>query len=407
LDLFEYADVDTVAQVWRIPRTLPGTVQFTMDMGRHAPTADSTRSLHIHTQTPCASPRFEQVTNNLLGGGVDLTAYQSLTLWAGSDLRNEPPYGGEFTVVVEDKDGELWQSTRWLGRTIQGAEYATAGLEPVKISLTSFVADTDATPWHHPADFVLTDNGRVGNRVLDRDLIRSITLKTLTTDEYCATYPGFDVWVDRLVASAETVTPPQLTTLPMLDRFEYGDDVTARLIWKWISSGRMNVTSDALVYAPGGSTRSLHIASEVPAGADRFGQAFNIFVNGVQNFNPYRQLRFWARTAPRSSPPYGGELSIELVEASGEIWRNTRWFGNKDGQWINIDLVAGSSSVADPWNPAYQNSFVVPQPESFVNGLLELGGIAEIRVIALTTREDAQQGRTGLDLWVDEMSLAP
>jgi len=410
IDAFEYEQAETVARVWKAPSTLPGTVTFSLDTGRHAPGTGSTRALRIHTYTPCAEPRFEQVTNYLLGGGIDLTDYTTLELWAGGELSNTLPYGGEFSVVLEDRDGERWQSTRWLGRTIQGAEYVPYGLEPVRISLTSFVTDTSENPWYHPMKFVLTDEITTGNKHLDRDWIQSITLKTLTTDEYCEDYPNYDVWVDYLAVSTAPVIPPELIAPPVIDRFEYMDSETARLIWKWVSSGQMNITMDATVHAPGGSTRSMHIHSDVPSSDTRYGQAFKVFIPGVQDLSAYNRLRFWARTAPATFPPYGGELSIELVETdpvSGtqEVWRNTRWFGNSDGEWITITLAAGTNIVADPWDPVYRNTFVVPRDEVFVDGVLDLTRITEIRIIALTTREDSYAGHTVFDLWVDEMTV--
>jgi hypothetical protein len=408
IDAFEYEQAETVARVWKTPSTLPGTVTFSLDPGRHAPGTGSTRALHIHTHTPCTAPRFEQVTNFLLGGGVDLTDYITLELWAGGDLLDAPPYGGEFSIVLEDKDGECWQSTRWLGRTIQGTEYAPCGMEPVRLSLTSYFTDPSANPWHHPVDFVLADEGAAGNKQLDRDWIQSITLKTLTTDEYCATHPDYDVWIDHLTVSSAPVIPPELVAPPVIDHFEYADKETARVIWKVVSSGQMNVTMDTTVHAPG-SARSMHINSDIPYSTARYGQAFNVFIPGVQDLSAYSHLRFWARTASATLPPYGGELSIELVETAvngaQEVWRNTHWFGNSSGAWITIDLAAGANVVADPWDPTYSDTFVVPRIEDFVDGVLDLTRITEVRIIALTTLEDAQDGYTQFDLWVDEMTV--
>lgn len=256
-------------------------------------------------------------------------------------------------------------------------------------------------------DFVLRDETTTGNKHLDHDWIQSITLKTLTTDEYCEDYPDYDVWVDHLVVSTVHAIPPELIALPVIDRFEYMDNETARLIWKWVSSGQMNVTVDTTVHAPG-STRSMRIHSDIPSSGTRYGQAFNVSILGVQDLSAYSRLRFWARTAPL--PPYGGELSIELVETdpvSGtqEVWRNTRWFGNSNGAWVIIDLAAGANVVADPWDPAYSDTFVVPRAEDFVDGVLDLTRITEVRIIALTTLEDAQDGYTEFDLWVDEMTV--
>jgi len=195
----------------------------------------------------------------------------------------------------------------------------------------------------------------------------------------------------------------------VIDHFEYTDDETARLIWKWVSSGQMTITMDTAVHAAGGSTRSMRIHSDIPAGDPRYGQAFNVFMRGVQDLSAYEQLLFWARTATRASPPYGGELSIELVETDSsdrqEVWRNTRWFGNSSGEWITINLVAGTNVPDDPWKQEYSDKFVIPTWHSPVDGILDLTRITEIRIIPLTTQEDVQNGYTQFDLWVDEMAV--
>lgn len=401
IDKFEYQQAATAGRIWQAPAGMPGTIEFFPDPGRYAPGTGSTLSLHIHTSIPCTQPRYEQVTNFLLGGGVDLSAYNSLELWAGGDLLNQPPYGGEFSIVIEDEDGEFWQSTRWLGRTIQGLEYAPSKLEPVRLSLVSYIPDPSQNPWFHPVDFVLTQAGNTsGNHQLDRKWIRGITLKTLTTNERCQTTPDFDVWVDHLVASPQTVTPPELIHLPHIDHFEYADNETARLIWKWVSSGLMNITMDSTIHAPE-SSRSMRIFSDVPAGTGRYAQVANVFLTGVQDFSGYNSLRFWARTANG-----GGEVSIELVETDPvtghkETWRNTRWFEQTGGQWISIPLVAGASVPADPWLPKYANAFVVPPYGSYGDGILDLRHITEIRIMAASTDPNVSI----FNVWVDEMTL--
>jgi hypothetical protein len=88
-----------------------------------------------------------------------------------------------------------------------------------------------------------------------------------------------------------------------------------------------------------------------------------------------------------------------------EVWRNTRWFGDSEGAWIEINLQAGSSVPADPWDLTYSDVFVVPRAEVFVDGVFDLTRITEIRVIPLTTSEAAQDGYTEFELWLDEMTV--
>jgi hypothetical protein len=88
-----------------------------------------------------------------------------------------------------------------------------------------------------------------------------------------------------------------------------------------------------------------------------------------------------------------------------ETWRNTRWFKADAGAWVSIDLAAGANLPADPWDPQYHTVFVVPPYGSFVDGILDLSQITEIRIIALSMPEDAQNGYSEFDLWVDAMTV--
>lgn len=407
LDAFEYASAATAARVWQAAAIQSGTVNLLSETSKHAP--NSTRSLRVTTVTPCAYPRFEQLSNYFLGGGVDLSSYTALILGIGGDGINAPPYGGELSLVLEDRDGEQWQSTRWQGRTLQGGEYIAYGLEPALWSLTSFTTTPGAKPWLHPADFVLIGAVPGGNHYLDREWIRSLTLKTLTPDESCATYPTFTVWLDMLTVSTYSVGIPEIPTLPVVDHLEYFDAYTARLIWRWAASGEMRILTSADIHAPG-SAHSLHVWSQIPAGAARYAQVAHVFLAGPQDWSPYHQLRFWARTANQA--PWGGELSVELVEtdpATGvqEVWRNTRWFGDSTGRWITITLAAGSATPADPWDPHYADRWVVPPGGQYQDGVLDLTRITEMRLLPLTTQAAAQVGYTEWHLWVDEMTVEP
>ncbi len=402
IDRFEYqvGQPPFYERVWLAQSS--GAVTYTLTTSAYLPNSGSQQSLFISTAIPLTDTSRYQQLNYTFGQPQDFSEYASLEIWANTDQLETAPYGCEFSVVLTDRDGERWQSSRWLDR--KNSDLTNAGWAKIQIALTTTGAIT-GNPWHHPADFILPEweAANLQNGQLDLEQITSLGIKSFTTD----TDPKFKVWLDEIQLSETKITPPPLIALPVIDRFEYQEDATASLIWKWAASGQISITSDAAIQAPN-SSRALHIHSAIPPDAERFAQVGNVFINGVQDFRAYDQIQFWARTA--NQPPYGGELSLELVEtdpASGaqEIWRNTRWFGSPAGSWVSVELRAGSNLPADPWDAAYADVFVVPNLESFQDGILDLSRITAIHIIPLTTNEASQNGYDELEIWIDEMHL--
>lgn len=409
LDAVEYANSDDARFVWKRNPDLTGTLTLTIDPTQRAPVANSTRSLKIESNIPCASGGLATASNYLLGGPYDLRGYRSLNLRIRGDQVNASPYGGEFSVILIDKDGEKWQATRWLDRTSGSNAPSTYNRwDWAKISLTASTADRE--PWYHPADFVIPEWETVHNGVLDLDQVQAIVVRSRTTDTDCAHYPRQVAWIDQLQASTNVVAPPPLPALPVIDHFEYLDDDILRIIWRSASSGQVVIFSDASTHAPvPGSTRSMRIEAHVPTADDRYAQVCTNFLNGPLDFSPYHHLDISVRGDGVNAPPYGGEFSIMLIEwdaaverNDGEKWQSSRWF-NRTSSWSTpLSIGLSGSGQGDPWD--HPNDFIVPSWETRYDGVLNLHSIKGVCIKALTTNQSSGN-YPDFSVWVDELKL--
>lgn len=406
LERFEYQDDASMHIVWKNQSS--GAVTTTLDAVVHAPVSGSAQSLRISSYVPCATERFGQTTGFFINGPLDLSHYNALQLWLRGDQLNEPPYGGEFSVVVIDDDNEPWQSTRWLDRV--NANGPDSGWITVTIALTNTGQVLDS-PWHHPTDFVIPtwEAGQVGNGILDLNGVRGVWIKSLTTQEDCATYPDFTVWVDEVtVTRSDRVGPVALPNPPTLDRFEYRSAELAQVMWHAQSSGAVTLTMDSTTHAPvAGSTRSMRITSLVPAGSNRYEQVVNYFLNGPLDLSGYTSLELWVRGDGVNASPYGGEFSVIVIDGDKEPWQSTRWLDRMTGsvfsEWITVTVNLTNTAVLDnPWN--HPSDLVIPSWLSYRvgNGRLDLNQIRGIAITSVRTREEDAP----FDIWVDELRVS-
>ncbi len=191
IDEFEYKNNDDIKKTWVAISSKDAKVDLSSDSAISSDlNFESTKSLKIESNVPTANPRYEQIM--YIFSPEDWTTHgTSIEIWVKGDGIEQEPWGGEFSICLIDggsKEDEIWQSTRWIDRKDIWKK--------ITISLTG---SGQGDPWKHPDDFVIPVWEKVRNGVLDKNKIKGIMIKSLTTEEVAGKYPGFTVWVDHLV----------------------------------------------------------------------------------------------------------------------------------------------------------------------------------------------------------------
>ena len=191
IDEFEYESNDDVKRTWTVIASKGANVELSSDSTSSTDLDfESSKSLKINSNVPMASPRYEQIM--FLFPPQDWTVYGDfIELWIKGDGIEQEPWGGEFSISLIEggsKEDEIWQSTRWIDRK--------GSWKKITISLTG---SGQGNPWQHAEDFVVPDWEKLQNGVLDKNKIKGVMIKSLTTEESVSKYSNFTVWVDHLV----------------------------------------------------------------------------------------------------------------------------------------------------------------------------------------------------------------
>lgn len=192
IDEFEYKDSLDFKNTWIVIASNSAKVDLTAssevftDLG-----FESSKSLKIESNVPLVNPRYEQIMY-IFPAAQDWTVYGDfIEIWVKGDDIEQEPWGGEFSICLIDsgsKEDEIWQSTRWIDR--KGA------WKKITISLTG---NGQGNPWQHAEDFVIPEWEKVQNGVLDKNKIKGVMIKSLTTEESAGKYPSLAIYVDHLV----------------------------------------------------------------------------------------------------------------------------------------------------------------------------------------------------------------
>jgi endo-1,4-beta-xylanase len=211
LESFDYADDAALRQEWQVATSGNATLSLERNDGREAP------SLRLDTDLPCTACGCSEgryvVASRSFDPPLNWTDAVSLTISARGDGLNEPPYGGQFSVIVWDNAGgseEQWRSTRWLDRD--------AGWQTFTMTLAGA---GQGNSWEHPNNFVIPSWETPQNGTLDLEHISRIGIEASTTVDDCAQHPTMSAWVDTIAliehATTPTATPtPTPTTTPTI-----------------------------------------------------------------------------------------------------------------------------------------------------------------------------------------------
>jgi hypothetical protein len=155
--------------------------------------------LKIKTSVPSAKPRFQQTMLFLPEEKQDWRGFDRIEIWAKGDGLATEPWGGEFSLVIIDKDGEVWQWTIWWDR--QQEKW-----KKLSIPLVAPPAEkpVQQNPWPSPGEkpkqfFCIPPWEKVQNGKLDLEKIEQVWFKTLTTEDWCSRgYEDFTLYLDEL-----------------------------------------------------------------------------------------------------------------------------------------------------------------------------------------------------------------
>ena len=392
IDHFDYIDNAAARRMWLMQSS--GDIELSSDAAIFAPVAGNSRSMRIASHVPDDDPRYAQLVGYFCEGHRDWSRYNSLEIWVRTDGLFEEPEGSEFSIALIDSrsaEREIWQSSRFLDR------YHTSGAPDGWMRATiSLTGNSDDNPWRHPTDFVVPRWEERQNGELDLHALRGVWIKSLTT-ENPSQFPDFIIWVDEAKVSTESVSIIPAPQPPVLDAFEYANDDDVRFVWKTLRelTGTIALAMDTAVKAPVPSTtRSMRVDADIPCQAGGLAEIDNYFLGGPLDLTGYRSLELWVRGDQIDQLPYGGELSVILIDADGERWQSTRWMDRMSGAnapalrngWDRVILSLTSAGVGlDPWyHPA---DFVLPPWEPVVNGRLDLPAVQGIAVKSRTTDE--------------------
>ncbi len=385
-----------------------GEVIFNLDTDIHLDNFSS--SLHVVSNVPCGKidpkKRFAQL-DYLFSTPQDFSPYSSLVF----SILVPPEKQGEVSIVLLNTDGVEWQSTRWIEGGDEWQEFHVALRKG---------SDELADPWQHPVDFVVPnwlydeENSPDENTfTLDFNQIAGIRLKALTVGSECAENPELEVWFgDVHLSKNELAFEPAPIELPTLDMFNY--DSLADLMlggnWQTASSG---ITSIAIANGDVSRKQSaLQIMSNLPCvtKGGRYSSVSKRFIEPL-DLSQYTSITIQARGDGISEAPYGGEFSIVLVDAAGDVeenWQSTRWLA-RDGGWVNFVVELKGEGQGNPWG--HPSDFIIPDwSQQIENGQLDLEKIVAIQIKSNTTDKDAD-GNTNCSIypkmwvWVDNIIL--
>ena len=267
-----------------------------------------------------------------------------------------------------------------------------------------------ADPWANPGSFSVAtwfkpDSQHPVTEPYHLDLARiaGIRIKTLTADSDCATTPQFEAWIGQVHLSQEnppTPTPsPTSVPLPLLDSFNYNSQDKLDQAWQVSKSSNARVT---LSTGQGdGNKRAMLISTDLPCADGRYAIVMHRY-NPPIDLRSFKILKFEFKGDQLKDPPYGGELSVLLLDASStpeEVWQSTRWF---DRTWfwnaIQISLI-GAASQGDPFK--HPMNFVIPAWEKIVDGKLDLSHIAGVGFKLNTTCD--QYNYSSMSGWIENL----
>jgi hypothetical protein len=191
-DEFEYETDEDLNTVWEKVVSAGGRISLTTS-SEHAPILGSTKSAKIVTCIPDATPRYEQIQTFFKP--TDWQDKNQLVIWVKGDGFDAEPWGGELSICVIDggsPEDEVWQSTRWFKRT-NGWTKITINLQGATLA--------QGNSWDHPNDFVIPTWETVRNGKLDKDKIKGLYIKSLTTTEWLEKgYLEMTLYVDHFIA---------------------------------------------------------------------------------------------------------------------------------------------------------------------------------------------------------------
>lgn len=388
---------DNLSQAWQGRSVSTGRVALELD-GSRALEGES-QSLHAVSIVPCGDGRWAQI-DHPFAEVQDLSAYRTLSIW----VRAEPGISGELSVLLVEPGPEDWQSTRW---------YEGSGeWQRLDFSLTQG-EPAQADPWEHPYDFVVPswfDLGETQSPSLDLTQIQGIRLKALSVESNCAAQPRTDVWIGALWVSTEEFIPPPpppLVVLPVIETFDYADDLHLSTAWRAVASddARIHLTVEN---TPGAvpNPPAMAINAWVPCASPRYMMVMRRFEQPL-DLSGYEYLSIAARGDGQSAAPYGGEFSVTLWDGAGEAdeaWQSTRWLDRAGGVLVFTIRLAGDLQDREPWH--HPDDFTVPSWEALRNGQLDLGHIVGIALKATNT-DDSCGAYPGSWVMVDDIVVGP
>jgi hypothetical protein len=400
---------------------------------------DGKPTMHMSNTTPClgsnADQRYAQL-DFMFSSPVDFSSYAALSVMAKTgDSHDE----AELSVVLIDKDGVEWQSTRFFGG--DAWRDFTMNLEQG--------SDEPADPWDHPADFVvpfwaketsaittteeLTPAVHIpqGGCCLDLTQIAGIRLKAMRICEDKCAPPApqnqvFEVQNDEIVnivPCTDTVPSPDPNepleawfgdvrlmpepgpdlALPVVDSFTgYDDDADLQRYWRAVNSPNGEVKIDVT------REQGLRVSTRLPCGypdsdltarpmdanpcrymlvSRRFSQpadfsGYRELVVNIGHYSIDASIEAKARGAARDTY-VGGEFSLLLWDASGECdetWQYSRWLDDEtDNLTIAVPLVGNGQG--DQWHDPREGppqGFLVRTWERVDDAVLDLTSIAGV-----------------------------
>lgn len=206
----------------------------------------------------------------------------------------------------------------------------------------------------------------------------------------------------------------------LVEDFSHPDDASLNAIWEVVnSSGTIELSAftetdmqETDIDEDEIDLDSMNMVADLPCMPDPGSRSALIAMRFTESLDlsEYETIIITLRT-DLSGPPYGGEFSVVLWEASSrgdEVWQSTRWFASGE-EFVEVEIPLIGNVVdrndnddRNPWN--HGEDFTIPFWETYVDGELDTSDIIAIGIRSNTTNEECANAPS-LGTWISRIEV--